>query len=669
MKHQFILFISLFLLFACTTKDVQIASALNEAGDNRVELEKVLSYYSKDKPDSIKQIAAEYLIKNIQHHYAFDTTNLYKYRPVVEVLDSLRRIGASYAIRRDYANPLLEELLRKNPIQKLYAQREDDVKHISSELLVQNINQAVESYNINPFKDSILFTDFLEYVLPYRIQNGSCLENWRTYFIQNYSKNVEHNFLSIQQYCDSLLYEYKDVKLGWKIAEQYPYFKLDDYLLSLTTSCSQRCWFNSLYLRSFGIPATIDFTPASRVHEPGHEWNALKLKNGTYPFEPFWEEDIWQLKGIYSRLKEHSNLGSIQFPKIYRRTYQMHVTELLKHAMNTTEEIPPLFHNPFQKDVTKEYFKVFGFKSNLTDQKHDQNYAYACVMGANRRWIPVEFAKIKRGTVTFKDLGSNNIYLPSTYYSSTVIPSAYPVLLCKNGKAIVLSPDSKNTRTIKISDVSYRRPTLKRDRKCLVGAKVEGSDDKDFSKKEVLFKIDEAYKLKPNNIKLPSTTSYRFYRFTVPDLKDGKLDELKFFKLASGKQVEVRGKLISSYPKDSSMLKQCVDDDILTRVSFHNLSPAHKAMEEVWIGYDFKFPTEINSFEYHIRDVSGLRKDVTYELFYWDYEWKSLGREKASSNLIDFENVPDNALLLIKIIDTNKFSRIFTFSEGIQHWW
>ena len=49
---------------------VDVNSALKLSGDNRGELQKVLDYYRKEKPDSLKLKAAEYLISNMVAHYS-----------------------------------------------------------------------------------------------------------------------------------------------------------------------------------------------------------------------------------------------------------------------------------------------------------------------------------------------------------------------------------------------------------------------------------------------------------------------------------------------------------------------------------------------------------------------------------------------------------------------
>ena len=55
-----------------------------------------------------------------------------------------------------------------------------------------------------------------------------------------------------------------------------------------------------------------------------------------------------------------------------------------------------------------------------------------------------------------------------------------------------------------------------------------------------------------------------------------------------------------------------------------------------------------------------------YELFYWDREWKSLGRQVGSRQLqyLEYDNVPDNALLLFRNLTKGKEEWIFTYEDG-----
>ncbi|NEW84352.1 MAG: hypothetical protein GZ094_18575 [Mariniphaga sp.] len=381
----------------------------------KTEMGKVIEHYKKENNQE-KLKAARYLIENIPGHFSYDSTYIHEYRPVIEKIYSLRERGLSIEVIKKQVNPLMDSLIAIYPLSNVYSTKESDLTAIKSERLISNIDQAFESYYCNPFKDSILFDDFFEYILPYRVQNGYCLENWRQYFTDNYAFRDKHDFLNVHQLCDSLLYNFKDVKIGWEVANQFPYIKLDDYLKSLMTHCPQKCWFNCLILRSFGIPAAIDFVPACRVHEMGHEWNVLKLKDGLYPFEPFWEDSIRYLKAFYTRKKIHPKIGPIQFPKIYRKTYKMCISELLNHSVNSGEEIPPFFQNPFIKDVTEEYFKTFTIESPILKDTKKVDYLYACVMGYNQTWVPVDYGEIKKAKVVYFSPKVYQCFTPKVYH-------------------------------------------------------------------------------------------------------------------------------------------------------------------------------------------------------------------------------------------------------------
>jgi len=668
MKNSIILFISA-LLLSCSNQinnKRKLKSALEQAGANRKELEKVTNHYKKSPGDSLKLKAANFLIENMPGHFSYDTTNLYKYRPVIEKISLLKNKSFSKKIIKEQVNPLMDSLITLYPLAKVYSQRKFDLTSVNSGMLIDNIDLACEYYNKNSFKDSISYDDFLEFVLPYRIQNGYCIEEWRSYFIDNYSNKTTNDFSSVHQFCDSLLSIFDHVKIAWRVADQYPYLTLNDYLKSQMTHCPQKCWFNCLLLRSFGIPVTIDFVPASRVHTVGHEWNVIKLKEDIYPFDPFWKDNLRFLKPFYSRQMLHPDIGSIQFPKIYRKTFKINISKLYEHAVKSGESIPPLFRNPFQKDVTNEYFKTFDLEMQVIKKINNVNYAYACVMGYKQTWVPVDFGKIKGKNIIFKSLGAKNVYLPAYYKHGNLIYAAYPFLLNENGNHLKLVPDTTNTRQIKITHVAYPRPELKEYKEAFIGATIEGSNN-NFMKSEILYKFNKAYEPGTHYIPLKSSTKFRYVRFVVPQNKI-KLNEIKFFNIKT--ENEIRGELICSNPKDSLLFHSIIDEDLITGLVFKNLSPEQNSDDIPWIGYEFKEPKSVSTFEFYFVFNANVRKEGIYELLYWDFGWKSLGKKVShSTKLLYFDNVPENALLMIKIHDTDSYSRVFTYSEGKQHWW
>jgi len=667
--NPFLLLKILLLFFACAcTRDIPfgVKKTLDLAGENRQELERVLEHYRQNDSDSLKLKATRFLIENMPGHVSYDSTSLDRYRPVIDTINAMRSRGLSLGVIKEKVNPLMDSLITVYPLADVYSKREDDLSHIKSGMLISNIDLAFKYYDHNPFKDSILFDDFLEYVLPYRIQDGYCLEDWRSFFTQHYS--IEQNTSGVHQLCDSLLCNFNDVALGWRVADNFPYIKLDDYLKSKVTHCSQKCWFNCLLLRSFGIPVAIDFVPACRVHESGHEWNTLKLKGGFYPFEPFWLDSMRYLKAIYSRKRTHPTIGPIQFPKVYRETFARSTSQLLEHALKTGEEIPPLFRKPFITDVTGEYFQTYDITVGGIKNMAGLNYAYACVMGSSLTWVPVGYGEIKRGKAIFNSMGTGNVYLPCKYQFNSLVPIAYPILLNDDGSQSFLCPDTIHTRKIDITHVAYPRPELKDYKQAFIGAAIEASNDPDFEKSEILFRMNRAYDAGVWSISLNTKSSCRFIRLSLP-CKKLKLNEIKFFIRNREGEKEIKGKLISSSPADSMVFKKTVDDDLLTAAVFTSIKDQDGTAKEIWFGYDFGKPVIPGRFEFYFAFDANIRKEGVYELLYWDFGWKSLGIKKADATLISFDHVPANTLLMIRIHDTGKYSRIFTYSEGKQHWW
>ncbi len=65
-----------------------------------------------------------------------------------------------------------------------------------------------------------------------------------------------------------------------------------------------------------------------------------------------------------------------------------------------------------------------------------------------------------------------------------------------------------------------------------------------------------------------------------------------------------------------------------------------------------------------------FKPGLTYELFYWDDGWKSLGKKKAGQGALVFERVPANALYWLVAENSRKDERIFTIdADGRQVWW
>jgi hypothetical protein len=63
-----------------------------------------------------------------------------------------------------------------------------------------------------------------------------------------------------------------------------------------------------------------------------------------------------------------------------------------------------------------------------------------------------------------------------------------------------------------------------------------------------------------------------------------------------------------------------------------------------------------------------VRAGTTYEMFYWDGQWQSLGRRTAGDRPLSFE-LPSNRLYWLVADGPRHLERIFTLEIGSQRWW
>ena len=67
-------------------------------------------------------------------------------------------------------------------------------------------------------------------------------------------------------------------------------------------------------------------------------------------------------------------------------------------------------------------------------------------------------------------------------------------------------------------------------------------------------------------------------------------------------------------------------------------------------------------------DLNFVEKGHLYELYCYDTEWKMLGRVYAHEDKLTFDNVPENAILLLKDRSGGMEERIFEYRDGKQVW-
>ena len=135
----------------------QLDNALELAGDNRAEQEKVLEYF-KDDPDPLKYEAACFLIENMPYHYAPKGKN-------VDYVDSVYHAMSEYP--KEQREKVFKELLKAKDLPN--GRPEIDIRTLKADFLIKVINEACDLWHEVAWSKEYDTSLFFDYVLPYRL--------------------------------------------------------------------------------------------------------------------------------------------------------------------------------------------------------------------------------------------------------------------------------------------------------------------------------------------------------------------------------------------------------------------------------------------------------------------------------------------------------------------
>lgn len=135
-KECKVLLVNFFLvcgLISCHTNS-KLDQALSMAGENRTELEKVLRHYEKDT-DSLKLKAAVFLIENMPGHRSYTGDAIENY---YKELDCILNMDTAVGYKNEKIKELTHNYL------KVSFQEKEDIKIITADYLIRNIDQAFD---------------------------------------------------------------------------------------------------------------------------------------------------------------------------------------------------------------------------------------------------------------------------------------------------------------------------------------------------------------------------------------------------------------------------------------------------------------------------------------------------------------------------------------------
>jgi len=394
----------------------KIVSVIDEAGDNKDELMKVVAHYQQ-VGDPLKLKAAFFILKYLPYQFHYEGQTVDKFKTFCRSIDSMARGGAGidYSHLEDSFNLVLNSI-EKNQLSKV-----KDMQSLTAELLIENIDLAFQSWKY-PWAKSLSFEQFCRFILPYKLKNERP-ERWRIFFQKKYQwvlDSVGQN--SDPQVACKLINE--DLKKWFYFADlTFPFHPDFSDLLKLRTGrCPEETQIAAYAMRAMGIPVTLEYVPFWANRNSGHDWNALIKSDKNIPFLGT-EVD----PGLYKI--EFPMPGSLRSKraKIFRWTYESNVdkTGLL------LDELPPALANDKFQDVTNKYVITKDVKVSVPEKFNEYEQAFLCVF--NLGWKPIWNSKVKNGRATFTNMGTGILYLPVVDEDGSYIPIGDPFILQEDG--------------------------------------------------------------------------------------------------------------------------------------------------------------------------------------------------------------------------------------------
>jgi transglutaminase-like putative cysteine protease len=663
-KQLFLLkaLISIALLsFGCLQKKEipLLEQVLALSAENRVELEKVLFRYKQNAEDSLKYRAAVFLIENMPYYYYFEGELLDNYesyyralhehkkkryiKPSV-ILDSIRNLYGDFALNRlEFRHDLLT---------------------IDSAYLCNNIEWSFKVWREQPWGKHVSFEEFCEYILPYRIDDEKPTY-WREDFYERYNSlldtlrdstavNADDPLTAVRLIMQHIT-EREDVYFTTTTPAHYPHITP---ALSLYKSgnCRELTGYAVYVCRALGIPCHIDFMPVRGDDNVGHFWISYTDKYGELYVQDF-PETVNQVRG--DRIQGDAKV------KVYRHTFGINAS--MKREMEALEtSVPPLFKNPRIVDVTFPYADYFLPElkipaSQLYPQEKKPGIVYLC-LNQHMEWAPVAWAKYDKNQISFPAIQKGSVLRVAGWENNRLHFLSDPFTVEKFSNKITFYSCNDSVQDIV---VYAKSPEEERFRERMVNGAFEGSNMPDFREKDIIYRITESpYRLN-TTVFVHSDKKYRYVRYYGPDDAHCNIAEASLYENAAD-TVALLGTVIGTagcYQEDGSHEYPNVFDGN-TETSFDYKDPSGG-----WAGLDLRTPKTVKRIVYTPRNRDNyIRPGDTFEVFYCDREWKSLGVIEQASDSLAYSGVPVNALLLVKNHTRGVQERIFTFEKGKQIW-
>ena len=644
MKNIPLIIALLVLSVSCSRYPSEVKRTLCFAGGNKVELERVLERYKKSGEED-KYMAACFLIGNMGGRGSKDGPALRKYyrellsfydRPVVDM-------WSLYAFEDSLFNTLDFSRL------EMYY----DARNISASYLEKRIADAFSVRDVKWCRD-LSFEDFCEYVLPYRV-GDELLEDWFSDYRNTFGLALDSlaldDSVTLEDFCGAVTSLFPEPHRNYT---NYPAGKPSPAPSSLKRiaggTCEDYLGLFTYIGRSYGVPVATDYTPQWANHSKNHSWCGIPSGDSTFHYsvgEPL----------FLAREKPFS----FKLAKVYRRMNSIQKESL--GARVRPENLPPTLRSQRIRDVSAEYMPVTDVSLSGLFRDSRSKHVFLCCFD-DKDWVAVAGDRRRGAKALIADMGYPAVYLPAYYADGALAPAQYPVLVDSSAVQHILRPDTGRLRTVRLKR-KFMDLRARQFADMMKGGRFELADNAYFRNAMAIDLPDSiGYNFQTLEI---GGGRYRYVRYVPKPGTTGDISEIEVY-CTDEPYIKLDGKTIGNYRCADTQhpMSNASDGDALTYAT------CMKSQTDAWTGVDLGKSVSVDKICFLPRsDDNFIRGGEEYELCYWDGRWVSLGRQTGDrwSQELVFDNVPDNALLLLHNLTRGKEERIFTYKEGRQIWW
>ena len=630
-KINLTVLICTFIFLFCTCKnsaDQSLSFALNLSGENRLELEKVLTHYNSNPKDSLKYEAAVFLIENMPYHSYISPDTRFE-----EVFDSIQKYPYS-VLRRDIFENMLDSVSKK--VVRTKSKRIYDIENLSSEFIINNIELAFKAWYKIPKEKRASFDDFCNYILPYRCSNEPLESDSRKKLFEKYSwvyRIINQNG-TIESILDSVTSEFKFINFE-QIRKHYsPPLSISQIQKSKLGACDDGVNYFVNVFRSLGLICSKDYVSQWGNHNlSGHSWIYTKYGNQEYS------------TGVGGKVDNKVKYSKESIPKVNRLLY--------RHQNNST-------FSPLTIDVTDEYVNTLDLEIYNAFDAPNGN-PFLCIFNSSTEWRPVAYGSTNNGqTFSFKKTGTNVLYLAAIIHENQITPINYPFFIDKDKNTHFFKPIKNEQDSVLITRKTGFTVPRKRNKmnwlKSLNTGFFEGSNNSNFKNSTKLHEISNLLSTQINKIDIDIKRKFKYIRFNANG-KESFLAKLTFY---DKDNIKLEGKVIKENTISYIWENGAYDENPLSFSGGKGFT----------LGLKLNTAKSIGSIEFQARnDDNHINIGENYELFYWDKTWNSLGMKIAKDTLLSYNNVPKNSLLWLRNLTKGKEEHVFTVDkDGNQKW-